>query len=194
MFASKPPFHEVLEFFMLYDWNKKSCENALNSSAIDKVLKENEKYDLVLLETFNSDCMLGVAHKLKAPVIGLASCALMPWQYDRIGNPHNPSYIPALFVGYSEKMSYKQRMYNYFMVHGLQALYSYFTNSFTNKQLRERFGNDMPDIEELAKKTSLIFVNQHFSLSGAVPLAKTVIEIGGIHIQQPKKIEKVSQI
>lgn len=50
----------------------------------------------------------------------------------------------------------------------------------------------MPEVSELAKETSLMFVNQHFSLSGAKPLSPSVIELGGIHIQKAKTIEAVS--
>lgn len=64
----------------------------------------------------------------------------------------------------------------------------------TTELLRKRFGNDMPDIRDLVQQTSLILVNQHYSLSGAKPLSPAVIEIGGIHIQKPKTLELVSTI
>lgn len=47
----------------------------------------------------------------------------------------------------------------------------------------------MPAIGDLAKETSLFFVNQHFSLSGAKPLSPSVIELGGIHIQKAKPLD-----
>lgn len=97
---------------MLYKWGEDSCEHALNSTAMRKLLKSKQQFDVILMEQFNSDCMMGVAHKLQAPVIGLSSCALMPWHYNRIGNPHITSYIPSLFVGYSDKMTFVQRFSN----------------------------------------------------------------------------------
>lgn len=75
------------------------------------------------MEQFNSDCMMGVAWKLQAPVIGLSSCTLMPWHFNRIGNPHIPAYIPSLFVGYSDKMTYLERLSNWLAVHGIIFLY-----------------------------------------------------------------------
>lgn len=45
---------------------------------------------------------------------------------------------------------------------------------------------------ELKKHTSLMFVNQHYSLSGSRPLSPAVIELGGIHIGPAKPIESVS--
>lgn len=46
----------------------------------------------------------------------------------------------------------------------------------------------MPSVGELVKNTSLFFVNQHFSMSGAKPLSPAVIELGGIHIQKSKPL------
>lgn len=111
-----------LEFFMLYNWGVESCENAYNSTAIRKVLATKKRYDLIIMEQFNTDCMMGLAWKLQAPVIGLSSCALMPWHYDRVGAPHIPSYIPALFMGASDKMSFGQRLTNWLAVHGMVFL------------------------------------------------------------------------
>lgn len=107
----------------MLDWGKASCENALNSTHIRNILNTNQKYDIVLMEYFNTDCLLGVPYKLNVPVIGLSSCALMPYHYERIGNPINPSYIPSLFTGYSDDMNYLERLHNWFAVHLINLLY-----------------------------------------------------------------------
>lgn len=116
-------FGHFIEFFLLYNWGKESCEKTLNSKVIKKILKKKEQYDVIVMEQFNTDCMAAIAHKLNAPFIGVSSCALMPWHYDRVSNPHIPSYIPGLFMGYSEKMSYSERLSNWIAVNGLQLLY-----------------------------------------------------------------------
>lgn len=179
---------------MLYDWGMNACKVALNSTAIDTVLNSKIQYDLVILEQFNSDCMVGVAHKLNAPFIGLSSCALMPWHYERVGNPHIPSYIPGLFMGYSDKMTFSQRVANWVTIQTFKVMYNYFSNGGSNELLRAKFGPDMQDIQELTKKTSLMLVNQHYSLSGVKPITPAVIEIGGIHIKDPAPLDPVSCI
>lgn len=89
-----------------------------------------QPFDVIIMEQFNSDCMMGVAWKLQAPVIGLSSCALMPWHYDRVGNPHISSYVPALFMGYSDNMSYAARLANWLTIHGMKLLYRYDRNYY----------------------------------------------------------------
>ncbi|XP_058820278.1 UDP-glycosyltransferase UGT5-like [Topomyia yanbarensis] len=189
LFEYRPAFSHFMEFFMLYDWGKQACNNALDSTAIKQVLESKVQYDLVLMEQFNNDCMLGVAHLLNAPYIGLSSCPLMPWHYDRVGNPNIPSYIPALFMGYSEKMSFSQRLANFITVHMFKMMYSWFNDNAANSMLRQRFGDNMPDIKDLQKRTSMMFVNQHYSLSGPKPLSPAVVELGGIHIQEFKELD-----
>lgn len=114
----------------------------------------------------------------------------MPWHYERMGSPMLTSYIPTLFMPYHEKMTFFERIGNWFTAHSFNFLYDHFTHPATEKLLKRRFG-EIPPLKELVKKTSLIFVNQHFSLSLAKPLPPSVVEVGGIHIKKPKPLEKV---
>lgn len=112
-----------MEFFFLYRWGINACESALNSTVIKNLLNTNQQYDVILTEQFNSDCSTGIAWKFQAPIIGLSSCNLMPWHYDRIGAPANPSYVPALFLGLSDEMTYLERLGNWISVHLLKFMY-----------------------------------------------------------------------
>lgn len=113
-----------MEFFLLHGWGIEACEAAYSSVDVQKIIKKKEQFDLILMEQFNTECMLGLAWKLQVPVIGLSSCALMPWLYERIGNPAIPSYIPALFMGYSDKMTFSERLANWVAVQGMKFLHS----------------------------------------------------------------------
>lgn len=122
-FSHRPSYSFLIEFFKLYYWGLDACENALNSTVIQNLIKNQEKFDVILMEQFNNDCMMGVAWKLKAPVIALSSCAIMPYHFERFGIPSNPSYIPSLFTGYSDQMSFSERLHNWFAVHLINFLY-----------------------------------------------------------------------
>lgn len=111
------------EMFFAYDWGKIACANAYSSPGLQEILRKKEKYDVILMEHFNTECMMGVAWYLKAPVIAMSSCALMPWHYDHTGQPIIPSYIPALFSPHSEKMTFAQRFQNFIDVHLMRLLY-----------------------------------------------------------------------
>lgn len=174
---------------MLYQWGIEACNHTLRSDALRQVMRKDVHYDVILVEQFNTDCMMAVAHQLKAPVIALSSCAIMPWQYERMGMPIIPSYIPATFMGQSEDMNLAGRIGNWISFHGLNLMYKLFSVPAADSLVQYKFGRDMPSVGELAKETNLMFVNQHFSLSGAKPLPPAVVELGGVHIQKAKPLD-----
>jgi glucuronosyltransferase len=147
-------------------------------------------FDLIIVESFNTDCMLGVAHLLNIPVVALSSCSLMPWHYDRFALPDSPSFIPSQFVGFSEEMSFYERLVNWWIVKTIKAMYWFYNED--DKLLEAKFGKGIPDVRTLAAQTSLMLVNQHFSLSGAKILSPQVIEVGGLHIGESKPLPEVS--
>lgn len=70
-------------------------------------------------------------------------------------------------------------------------LNSHLSGYSADKIVRNTLGDGIPPVNDLLKNTSLIFVNQHYSLSGAKPLSPAVIDIGGIHIKDAKPLPKV---
>ncbi|XP_050079134.1 UDP-glucosyltransferase 2-like [Anopheles maculipalpis] len=178
------------EFYELAAWGVSSCMAALNSSAIEEILEIHRKapFDVVVMEYFATDCMAGITWMLQAPLVGLSSCALMPWHYDRIGLPDTPSYIPSEFSTFSEEMSFLERAENWLVTRLVKILYRAVQIS-DNRLLQAKFPNaDIPDVNEIVTNTSLILVNQHYTLSGARPLVPSVIEIGGVHIKNIKPL------
>lgn len=49
----------------------------------------------------------------------------------------------------------------------------------------------MPDLDVLAYNTSLQLVNSHFSVNNARPLVPNVVEVGGLHVGEPRPLSKV---
>ncbi|EDW03360.1 GH10547 [Drosophila grimshawi] len=178
-----------IEFFILSEYGKVACQSTLNSDALAQVLQHPAGYyDIIILEQFNTDCMMGVAHQLQAPVVAMSSCALMPWHYERMGAPIIPSYISALFLGHSQDMNFAGRLNNWITTHTLNWLYNWFSVPAADDLLRQRFGAGLPSTGELVKRTSLMLLNQHFSLSGSKPLPPNVIEVGGIHMKKEQAL------
>lgn len=95
-------------------------------------------------------------------------------------------------MGHSDNMSFRQRISNWFTAIYMNTAYRLFTERKTNEQLIKRFGGDIPSIRSLARRTSMIFTNTHYSLSGPKPFTPAVVELGGIHIQKPKALDHVS--
>ncbi|XP_055597965.1 UDP-glucosyltransferase 2-like [Uranotaenia lowii] len=179
-----------IEFYELADWGFSSCEAALGSPALDEVLKlhRSKPFELIVTEFFSTDCMLGLAHVMNVPFVGLSSCALMPWHYDRIGLPDSPAYIPSEFSRFSERMGFWERAENWIVTRAVKLLY-HVVQWNDDRLLAKKFpGLAIPSVRDIAKNASLVLVNQHYTLSGARPLVPVVVEVGGVHIEPVKPL------
>lgn len=107
---------------MVYEWARRTCEITLNSKAMDTVLNMKTKFDVVIVQQFNTDCMMAVAWKLKAPIIGFSSTYIMPYHYNRLGTPLVASHVSSLLLGYTEKMTFLQRLNNLIAAHSFPLL------------------------------------------------------------------------
>ncbi|XP_036346705.1 UDP-glucosyltransferase 2-like, partial [Rhagoletis pomonella] len=185
-FEDQPFYNFYLELLMIHEWGKDACNQTLHSGALAQVLRQRQHFDVIIMEQFNSDCMVAVAHQLKAPFIALSSCAMLPWHYDRMGVPIMPTSIPDSFMGQS---GFGTRLLNWLLFHSERLLYGFITTSDTDAIIRRKFGHDLPSVAELAKQTAAYFVNQHFSMSGVMPLPPSVVELSGVHIQKAKPLD-----
>lgn len=124
LFSNRPWYKNIQDYFLfIHNFGIDTCETTLNSTVIKDVLNTKNSYDVVLMEHFNNDCMMAVAWILKAPVIGLSSCAMMPWHYDRLESPLIPSYMPTVWEGYSENMNFWQRLNNWITINAFNLIY-----------------------------------------------------------------------
>lgn len=114
-----------MEYLDLHYEGQESCEIFYKSGHVEKVLDYHAKrpFDLILTEYFNSDCQMGVAYMMQLPVVGMSSCALMPWFFDRILLPDLPSHVQSEFIGFNQVLGLQDRMINFIQSRGLKLLY-----------------------------------------------------------------------
>ena len=122
---SRSLYYLIDEYVALFQWADETCRDALNSPHVDKILQihASQPFDLVVTEMFDTDCSLGIIHQLNVPYVGLSSCALFPWYYDRVNLPDIPSYIPSEFVGFPPDMGFFDRIMNWITTRTMKTLY-----------------------------------------------------------------------
>lgn len=169
----------------------KDCATVLKSSVIKEFLEKKENYDVIIIESFNTDCFLSLVHKLGSPFIMISSSIMMPWNSIHMGNPDNPSYIPNHFMDYSDKLSFFERVENTVINIFDQIIYKFPMQWIGQNFVTEAFGEMIP-LNEIAKNASLLFLNSHFTLNLPKPLVPGIIELSGLHIGTPKPLSKVS--
>lgn len=183
-----PLKNPIINVMVLGKFGVHTCETFLSHPSVKELIKSDEKFDVVVNDIFHTDCFLPFAYKFKAISIGVSTSVLMPWANDRLGNPDNPSYIPNLFTPFAGQMNLFERTVNAVTTVLYKAMYRFLSNSPSQKLVCQYFGQDTPDLAELARNTSLLLVNSHFSLNSPRPLVPGVVEIGGMHIPRPKPL------
>ncbi|XP_069672747.1 UDP-glycosyltransferase UGT5-like [Periplaneta americana] len=164
------------------------CRLVLAHENVQKLLKSEDKFDLIISETFAADCFLGFVHKFKTPFINLISSVPFPWANKLVGNPDHPAYISNYFLPYTDKMSFKQRLVNTMFGLVINWMYRYYSDWPAYEIARQHFGDQLPPLQDIARNTSLILVNTHFSLNQPRPMVPAFVEVGGLHIRKAKKL------
>lgn len=178
---------QIFDFQPLADMATGICSNIVDFVPLANAMKKS--YDVILVENFNSDCMLGLMHVygLKAPYISLSSSAIMQWSSDRIGVTDNPSYVPLVSSEFTSQMTFLQRLENTLMNVYYKIWFRYAIQMKEKAIIEKRFGRRIPDLQEIAKNVSLMLVNTFHSLNGVRPLLPGVVEVGGMHLDHSRK-------
>lgn len=178
---------QILEFNPLADLALDVCSKLVKFQPLADALKK--EYDVVLVENFNSDCMLGLAHVygVRAPVIGLLSSSLMQWCPDRIGVSYNPSYVPMLSADYTAKMTFSQRVENTLLNEYYKLWFRHSIQVKEQAMIEKQFERKIPDLYDLGKNVTMMLVNVFHSLNGVRPLLPGVVEVGGMHLDHSRK-------
>jgi hypothetical protein len=151
-------------------------------------------FDLVIVEAFFNECFLGFVHKFKAALIHVCTFAGEHWMGDWVGNPNPYAYVPDAFLQYTDKMDFWERTVNTLVGTVLRLGRQYYYLPVQDKIMRKHFNesDDLPSISEIEYTTSLVLVNHHFSISYPRPLLPNFVQVGGMHVQPPRKLPQVN--
>lgn len=170
---------------------KQDCEVMLANNEVQDLVKKENKFDVIVVEQFNSDCALGIAYKLGAPVVGLTSHVLMPYHYQRLGVPYNPAYVSFHFLEGGTKPTLWQRLERVVFDFYFNKLYSWVTQRIDQNTLAKYF-DDIPPLEDLAREMKFLLLYHNFILTGSQLFPANVIEVGGYHVSKAGPLKGVS--
>lgn len=165
----------------------------LSHPAVQKLLHDpSEHFDVIVLEFFLTDAMLGFGQHFNAPVVGYSTFGASKWTTDLVGTPSPLSYVPHPFLSFTDKMTFVQRIGNTLFSAMDEIVHRFYFP--TQVGLYETIfpGKNKPDLVKLRTNVSLVLLNNHFTLNYARPYAPNMIEIGGIHINrdEPKELPR----
>lgn len=175
----------------LVNFGTENCKLLLEDETVQELWKSDYKFDVVLVEQFNSDCPLGLAHRLGAPVVGLTSHMLMPWHYNRFGLRYNPAYMPFMFLEGGTNPTLFQRVERLVIDSYLNILYKYFCQRVDENTLAKNF-EDVPSLEKLGREIKFMLLYQNAVLTGSNLFPENIKQVGGYHVAKPKDLPPVS--
>ncbi|SPP83481.1 UDP-glucuronosyltransferase 2B15 [Drosophila guanche] len=159
-----------------------------------------DHFDLIIVEALRSDAYYGFAAHFNAPIIGVSTFGA-DWNIDElVGNASPLSYIPLQTTGFTDRMTYRQRLTN-FVDTSIAWLNYNLVHMPVQEELYQKYlpaAAARVPLTELNRNFSLVLLNQHFSLSFPRPYVPNMIEVGGLHISHtpaplPKDIDEFVQ-
>lgn len=164
--------------------------HTLESHSVQTLLSSKTNFDVIVLEAFLNEALLGLGVHFQAPIISFPPFGASKLTNDMVGSPAPVEYVPHVTLAFTDNMTFVQRMIN--------TLTSIAESMFVNlvylpaheKLLHEFFGPNTPSLSSLQTNVSLVLLNTHFTLNYPRPYMNNMIEVGGLHIQSepPKKL------
>lgn len=168
------------------------CKTLMNNHHVLHMIRTRPKYDVIIVESFNSDCGVALAANFSVPFITFNPQPIQPWQYNRLGIPFNAAFVPQSGLPYGKEPWYFDRLKSYILYHITNWIYYVCSQVTDHVYLYKYLGDDLPSLESIASNSSLAFVNSDPSVFGGITRPDNVIDLGGIHVRPPRVIPTVS--
>ncbi|KAJ4449073.1 hypothetical protein ANN_00468 [Periplaneta americana] len=183
-------FRFIGTLWKMYQDLSGNCQKILEHPNLQKLIKGDQKFDVIITPFMGPECYLGFPYHFNAPLIGLITSVAHNWWDDGIGNPINPAYIPNIGTPFTQNMNFWDRLVNTLWYVATKFGQYFFSEIRMDKLMKEVFGPDIPPLSQLRNYASLVLVNSHFSLNYPRPAVPAFVEVGGIHIQGGEKLPK----
>ncbi|XP_028153804.1 UDP-glucosyltransferase 2 [Diabrotica virgifera virgifera] len=180
----KNPLKAMFGFFEILH---QITEQTLNHTKTQQLLQAKPKYDVVIVTQFNFEAVKAIAPYLGAHLVVFNNHGAGSWVNHLVGNPSLPSYAAELILGFTGQMDFKQRVINTMfsiMQYGYFQIFQYPRHS----ELVHKYLSKDIDIYKVVYNSSLVLLNSHISLTKSSALVPCMRDIGGFHVQPPKKL------
>ena len=167
------------------------CEDTFSNQKLMQKLKDGN-FDLVFAHSIFT-CSIVIAQYLNVQYVTVFM-AIPPSAFIRQhGSPVNPAYSPELFTGFSDRMSFLQRVLNTGLSFGFWLLGDIPVHGSQGSTVKTKY-NIKPElsmVDSLAR-TEIWFIGGHFVLDFPRAFQPNVIQMGGISARNSRPLSGVS--
>ncbi|XP_025415426.1 UDP-glucuronosyltransferase 2B9-like isoform X3 [Sipha flava] len=178
------------EFLIILQDGVDNCEGVMSSGRLDELVRNRVRFDLVLVEVFNTGCFALVANQFGAPIIGITSTSLYPWYSGMVGDVATPSYVPLNLLPFTSRMTVKERLINTVILMTLKIYYKYKYEPKAQEIVNKYLGDMNGTVSEAMSMINAVIMNTHFAFGFARPLPPGIIEVGGCTYKSPKPLSE----
>ncbi|XP_044571308.1 UDP-glucosyltransferase 2 [Drosophila ananassae] len=179
---------------MVYLIGTLTTDFAFEQPAIQAIINARDKvgkYDLLLAEQFHNEGALILGHLYQIPVITVCTFGHSHYMSGLFGSVAPLSFVPHIFLPYTERMSLWERLENVVMSVSEELLRKFSHYPKQDAILKKHFSkllDRVPTIRELENNVSVILMNLFMPLLSPRPLTYNMIPVGGIQIPKPKAL------
>eukprot|EP00061_Rhincodon_typus_P012418 g38139.t1 len=162
------------------------CEDLLfNTRLLEELAKEH--FDALLTDPF-SPCGAIVAEYLSLPTVNLLRG--LPCGLDNSATqcPRPLSYVPRIFTGNTDRMTFLQRTLNVLANFAESLLCHFIYSPF--EELAQRFLQRDVTLVQLLSKASIWLMRYDFTIEYPKPLMPNMVLVGGINCQERKPLSQ----
>ncbi|KAM7358902.1 UDP-glycosyltransferase family 316 member A1 [Cochliomyia hominivorax] len=173
-----------------------NTDHILQNSQVKELLQSKQKFDLLIVDLFLNDALLGLSFYYQIPTVVLSPSGSNTWLNQRFGNPQNAALDPSNFLPYSKDMSFWQRCVNTLMAMFEKLTYSFFhmisqqavyTKHFEPLCQLASWCQELPHHKQLTENLSLALINSHPVLQYPRAFLPNMLNIAGLHLKTSEK-------
>lgn len=177
---------------LLSIYTVRGTERIFNHSSVLTLIRDNDvKFDVVLAEAMYPS-MFAFAWKFKCPLIGIASLNVLNPLNEAVGNVGHPVLYPDVTTSFSENMNFFNKIEAVLFDLWQRYLYHYVIFPELNKVIRKYFGDSFPDVRDVTRNMSMLFLNTNPILHKPRPYGPNVIQMGRMHLKPKQPLPPVS--
>lgn len=177
----------MIEFVHILSRN--TCKIIYENEAVQNIMIDlNSNFDIIFIELMASECISYISTQVHIPLVYVTPPPIISYvERSVFGHYPNPAVVSHVLADHSVPRSLFERLTNTILLAYTTFLlqYKFWTASKIDTQPF--------DLVE-PTKPSIVFSNAHYITDASRPLPPSVIQVGGIHLDPPKKIPEVSSL
>ncbi|XP_063924758.1 UDP-glycosyltransferase UGT5-like [Zophobas morio] len=162
-------------------------EKTFSQKSVQDLLKSDETFDVMIMEHFVNDALVGIAHRFKIPVVLIGCTRASSINNYIFANPAPSSYVPNILGTFTKHMNFWERLENFYY-NVLNDIMRETVFLSKQREIFKKYTHTDLELDDVLYNVSMMLTTSHVSINDALPHVPSMVEIGGFHVNPPKKL------